>query len=138
MKEIRMQPYAISEKEEDIILILQRFSFQMVSASEYVWRNSGRQLNRRYKEKIIQKVILRMGSKLFLPAPLRDVFIVCKSMKYICKGTCTLWKRKIEVSVLDGTAIAVSLLRGILVPRDPSCSCWASGRYWKNGLIKNP
>ena len=99
-------------KREDIILILQRFSFQMVSASEYVWRNSGRQLNRRYKEKIIQKVILRMGSKLFLPAPLRDVFIVCKSMKYICKGTCTLWKRKIEVSVLDGTAIAVSLLRG--------------------------
>ena len=27
-------------KREDIILILQRFSFQMVSASEYVWRNS--------------------------------------------------------------------------------------------------
>lgn len=62
--------------------------------------------------KIIQKVAMRMGAKLFLPVPVRYVFIACRSIKYIWKGICALGKGKMEVSVLDGTAIAVSLLRG--------------------------
>ena len=55
---------------------------------------------------------MRMGAKLFLPVPVRYVFIVCRSIKYIWKGICAMGKGKIEVSVLDGTAISVSLLRG--------------------------
>ena len=72
---------------------------------EHVWQNSGREISRGYWDKIVQKVIVRMGSKLFLPMPVRDFFIACKSVKYIWKGICTLGKGKIEVSVLDGTAI---------------------------------
>lgn len=47
-----------------------------------------------------------------MPVSVRNTIIVCKSMKYIWYGLRTLCKGKMEVSVLDGTAIAVSLLRG--------------------------
>ena len=99
-------------KKEEVISILQRFSFREGLAPEHVWQNSGRELNRKYQEKIIQKVAMRMGAKLFLPVPVRYVFIVCRSIKYIWKGICALGKGKMEVPVLDATAIAVSLLRG--------------------------
>ena len=99
-------------KREEVIRILQHFSFDESLVPEHVWQNSGREISRGYWDKIVQKVIVRMGSKLFLPMPVRDFFIACKSVKYIWKGICTLGKGKIEVSVLDGTAIAVSVLRG--------------------------
>ena len=99
-------------KREEVICILQRFSFDEALAPEHVWQNSGREISRGYWDKIVQKVIVRMGSKLFLPMPVRNFFIACKAVKYIWKGVCALGKGKIEVSVLDGTAIAVSVLRG--------------------------
>lgn len=52
-----------------------------------------------------------MLSKLFLPMPVRTAVIGCRSAGYIWKGVRALRRGKIEVSVLDGTAIAVSLLR---------------------------
>ena len=44
--------------------------------------------------------------------PVRSAITVVKSVKYIAKGVKTLWQRKIEVPVLDGTAIGVSIFRG--------------------------
>lgn len=72
----------------------------------------GRELNQRYWEKLVEKVVLRMGSRLFLPGSVRGVITALKSIKYIKKGLCTLAKGKIEVPVLDGTAIGVSIFRG--------------------------
>ena len=59
----------------------------------------------------MQKVVQRVLSKLFLPMPVRTAVIGCRSARYIWKGVRALRRGKIEVSVLDGTAIAVSLLR---------------------------
>lgn len=98
-------------KREDMIRILQKFSFAEALAPEYIWQNSGREMNRRYWDQIVWKVVLHMGMKIFLPMPARNIFISCKSVKYIWNGIRTLWNGKMEVSVLDGTAIAVSLLR---------------------------
>ena len=52
------------------------------------------------------------GTKLFLPAPVRTVITVIKAGKYWKEGIKTLAHRKIEVPVLDATAIGVSVLRG--------------------------
>ena len=103
-----MRPYAIPEKKRRSFLSCRGFR------SGRVWRRSmsGGIPEGKYQEKIIQKVAMRMGAKLFLPVPVRYVFIACRSIKYIWKGICALGKGKMEVSVLDGTAIAVSLLRG--------------------------
>ncbi|MBQ8598104.1 MAG: heavy metal translocating P-type ATPase [Lachnospiraceae bacterium] len=99
-------------KRDTVISALQHFSYETAEVPEIVWQTSGREVNREYWDKLAEKVILHMAGKWFLPSPVRSLFIVCKSMKYIGNGLSTLAKGKIEVPVLDGTAIAVSLLRG--------------------------
>jgi len=74
--------------------------------------SSGRELNKEYQEKLISKVIYHFGRKWFLPAPIRNAYTAVVSVKYIWKGIRTLAKGKIEVPVLDATAIGVSMFRG--------------------------
>ena len=57
-------------------------------------------------------MIYHFGRKWFLPAPIRNAYTAVVSVKYIWKGIRTLAKGKIEVPVLDATAIGVSMLRG--------------------------
>lgn len=95
----------------EILKLLQKFSSEKVSVPEHIWQNSGRELNRHYQDKIVWKVVLRMAGKLFCPVPVRCMFAYCRSARFICKGAHTLCKGKLGVSVLDGTAITVSLLR---------------------------
>lgn len=95
----------------DIIEILKRFCYEKAEAPEAFLENSGRELNEKYWEKLVGKLVLRMGSKMFLPVSLRTAMITIKSMKYIWQGIKTLAKGKIEVPVLDGTAIGVSIFR---------------------------
>lgn len=99
-------------KREHIIQTLQQFCYDSVSVPEHVLENSGRQMNREYWDKLVQKIVVRAGSKWLIPMPIRTVFIAAKAAKYIWHGIETLAKGKIEVPVLDGTAIAISLLRG--------------------------
>ena len=75
-------------------------------------KNSGREMNQYYWDKLVNRVILHYGTKLFLPISVRDVIATVKSVKYVCEGVRTLLKGKIEVPVLDGTAIGVSVFRG--------------------------
>lgn len=112
----RTQDVAVSYtgEREEIISLLRQFRYDAVSVPDYAWQNSGREVNREYWDKLVQKIVYRMTGKWFVPAPLRNAAIVCKSIKYIWNGVCTIAKGKIEVPVLDGTAIAVSLLRGDL------------------------
>lgn len=99
-------------EREQIISLLRQFSYERVSVPEHVWQNSGREVNRRYWDKLVQKVFSYMVRRCFLPVSIREIITLGKSVKYIWEGIHTLSKGKIEVSVLDGTAIAVSLLRG--------------------------
>jgi len=94
-----------------VIELLQTFSYDTVTVPESAWQNSGREVNREYWDKLITKIILRLCNKMILPYSLRSVIIACKSIKYIASGLRCLAKGKIEVPVLDGTAIAVSIIR---------------------------
>ena len=73
--------------------------------------NSGRALNAAYQEKLINKVLFRYARKWFLPYPVNALYTAAISLKYIYKGLKVLCKGKIEVPVLDATAIGVSILR---------------------------
>lgn len=73
--------------------------------------HTGRALNREYEDKLVMKVVRRCASKLFLPMPIRSVITVCKSFGYLYEGIRVLLKGKLEVPVLDATAITVSILR---------------------------
>ncbi len=97
---------------DTIIDILRSFQYDKAEVPEVFLDNSGRELNETYKEKLISKVVLRYGSRLFVPYPVRMVITAVKAIGYIGKGLKTLAKGKIEVPVLDATSIGVSMLRG--------------------------
>ena len=92
--------------------VLAAYQPETVDVPDEFLHNSGRKLNEEYKEKLINKVLFMAGTKLFLPAPVRTVITVIKAGKYWKEGIKTLAHRKIEVPVLDATAIGVSVLRG--------------------------
>ncbi len=94
-----------------VISGIQAFHYQDVEVPSQVLQSSGRALNAEYQEKLISKVLYHYGRKLFLPYPLNAIYTTATSVKYIWKGIDTLLHRKIEVPVLDATAIGVSVLR---------------------------
>ena len=97
---------------EHIITALGQFSYDKVEVPEVYLKNSGREMNRFYWDKLVDQTVVHFVNKIFLPAPLRAGIATVKSVKYIVQGVKTLAKRKIEVPVLDATAISVSLIRG--------------------------
>ena len=99
-------------ERSEIIRMVQTFHYENVELPTGLIESSGRELNREYQEKLISKVIYHFGRKWFLPAPIRNAYTAVVSVKYIWKGIQTLAKGKIEVPVLDATAIGVSMLRG--------------------------
>lgn len=96
----------------ELISKLQHFRYEYVEVPDGVIENSNRQMNAEYQEKMVEKVILRYASKALLPYPIRACWTTLKSLRYISKGVKTLAAGKIEVPVLDATAIGVSVLRG--------------------------
>ena len=94
-----------------IINELKHFTYSQVVVPEDVLNSSGREMNSYYQDKLVNKVFLRAASKLFLPISVRNVVTTVKSVKYIGSGVKTLLKGKMEVPVLDATAIGVSMLR---------------------------
>ena len=99
-------------ERSEIIRMVQTFHYENVELPTGLLESSGRELNKEYQEKLISKVIYHFGRKWFLPAPIRNAYTAVVSVKYIWKGIRTLAKGKIEVPVLDATAIGVSMLRG--------------------------
>ena len=95
-----------------IITALGQFSYDKVEVPEVYLKNSGREMNRFYWDKLVDQTVVHFVTKIFLPAPLRAGIATVRSVKYIVQGVKTLAKRKIEVPVLDATAISVSLIRG--------------------------
>ena len=94
-----------------IIEALSKFSYQHTQAQEVIPVNTGRVINREFEDKFVRSMLGRFVTKMVLPAPVRTVYIVVKAVPFIIEGVRTLLKRKLEVSVLDATAISVALVR---------------------------
>lgn len=109
----RLQDATISYigSREDIIKLLTSFKYNNVEVPDVYLQNSGRELNREYWDKLVNKVFLYGANKIFLPNPTRECITLTKSVKYLWNGVRTLASRKIEVPVLDATAIGVSVAR---------------------------
>ena len=112
----------VRERIQDVIIcyegsrdtlmdVLRRFHYRTVTVPETYLQNSGRELNEQYYEQLVNKIVLHYGSRFLLPQPIRMVITWAKAIKYIWLGIRCLFSGKIEVPVLDATAILVSLLR---------------------------
>ena len=98
-------------EREQLTGTLQRLSLARLEKSVQVPADSGRQLNRDYKEKLVQRLLARAAQKVLFPAPLRAACTLCRAAGYLVKGLRCLAKGQLQVEVLDATAISVSLLR---------------------------
>ena len=95
---------------EQIIELLRHFHYESANVPQTVIKTSGRELNNSYQEKLIGSVVWHYSKKLLMPWPIRTALTVGRSIKYIGIGLKCLLQRKIEVPVLDATAITVSLV----------------------------
>ena len=96
---------------ERLIEGIKKYSERDPALSSLVPQDTGRELNHLYKDKLVSQMILRLFTKYCLPAPVRMVYTAVRAVPYLREGVKTLWKRRLEVPVLDATAIGVSLLR---------------------------
>lgn len=96
---------------ETIIEGLRRFRYEAVEVPNGLLETSGRAMNAEYQEKLVDKILFHYGRKFLLPYPISAAYTTIMSAKYIWKGIKTLMERKLEVPVLDATAIGVSILR---------------------------
>lgn len=99
-------------ERKNIIRALAKFSFKAKEAIELVPEHTSRQLHRDFEDKLIFTTVSHIATKLFLPVPIRTALTLFRSIKYIRKGLKALLSRKLSVSVLDATAVSVSIIRG--------------------------
>ena len=95
--------------EAAVTAALSRFSFDKC---DIVPANTGRALNREYEDKLAGVIMRRIVKKAILPAPIRAAICVVKCSRYFARGVKSLLARRLDVAVLDATAITVSVLRG--------------------------
>ena len=98
-------------ERKNIINALSEFSYENKKNTSLVPEQTGRQLSREYEDKLVWRIIGRIFRKIVIPVPIRNIMSVIKSLKYIKEGIKLLAKGKIEVPVLDATAITVSIIR---------------------------
>ena len=99
-------------ERKNIIRALAKFSFKAKEAIELVPEHTSRQLHRDFEDRLIFTTVSHIATKLFLPVPIRTALTLFRSFKYIRKGLKALLSRKLSVSVLDATAVSVSIIRG--------------------------
>ena len=102
---------AYNGSRSDIIKAFAAFSFEKAEAVVALPEHTGRSLNREFEDKLVFTFIRRFFSKLFLPLPLRSAIAVYHSLHYIKTGLRSFLEGRLSVSVLDATAVTVSLLR---------------------------
>ena len=99
-------------EKKAVLHALAVFSFGKAEAMELVPEHTSRALNREFEDKLVTTVIRRGLSRLFLPVPVTSAIAVLRSVKYIKEALRALFHGQLTVAVLDGTAVAVSVIRG--------------------------
>lgn len=99
------------ESRKELLQYISRFSYQMGKAAELPPLHSSRALNRTYEEKLVGMVVLKTVRTLFVPAPLNIAYTLWKSVPYLFQGLKCLLRGKLQVELLDGLSIGISMIR---------------------------
>ena len=87
------------------------FSPESEAVKKLVPECTSRRLNMEYRERLISRFVNRAVFNTLVPAPVRAVWTCIKAVRYVAAGLHCVLQRKLEVPVLDATAITVSLIR---------------------------
>lgn len=87
------------------------FSPESEAVKKLVPECTSRRLNVEYRERLISRFVNRAVFNTLVPAPVRVAWTCIKAVRYVAAGLHCVLRRKLEVPVLDATAITVSLIR---------------------------
>ena len=85
-------------------------SFAYANEQALAPEHSSRAMNREFEDKLVASLCWRGIKQLFVPSSVRTLITVARSVPYIKAGLTCLMHKKIQVPVLDATAISVSML----------------------------
>lgn len=94
---------------EEILQALSSFSFETCELE--LPEHTGRALSHEFQDKLFYTIAGHYLRRLLIPAPINAVITTVRSIKYIVKAIKSLKKKRLQVEVLDATAIVVSILR---------------------------
>lgn len=97
--------------KKKLLDFLSQFHFSQSLNEEEKAFLTGIELNYIYKNRLLKTTAQHFFNKLFLPMPFGMTVGVFKSLPYLKSGLKSLWQRKVDVSILDATAIGISILR---------------------------
>lgn len=97
--------------KKKLLDFLSQFHFSQSLNEEEKAFLTGIELNYIYKNRLFKTTAQHFFNKLFLPMPFGMAVGVFKSLPYLKSGLKSLWQRKVDVSILDATAIGISILR---------------------------
>lgn len=97
--------------KKKLLDFLSQFHFSQSLNEEEKAFLTGIELNYIYKNRLFKTTAQHFFNKLFLPMPFGMSVGVFKSLPYLKSGLKSLWQRKVDVSILDATAIGISILR---------------------------
>ena len=86
-------------------------SFAYANEQALAPEHSSRAMSREFEDKLVASLCWRGLKQLFIPSAVRTLITVVRSVPYIKAGLNCLLHKKIQVPVLDATAISVSMLR---------------------------
>ena len=96
---------------DELLPFLRRFSYTAPEVLTLTPSHSSRALNRMYEEKLVGKVVSKVLRTLFLPTPLARIYTLLRSIPYLVRGVRCLLRRKLQVELLDGISIGISMAR---------------------------
>ena len=96
---------------DELLPFLRRFSYTAPEVLTLTPSHSSRALNRMYEEKLVGKVVSKVLRTLFLPTPLARIYTLLRSIPYLVRGVRCLLRGKLQVELLDGISIGISMAR---------------------------
>ncbi len=94
-----------------LLIRISEFHPQKAKDAKLTPFHTSRALNLEYKNKLANLVLRRIAMRVFVPAPVRIAWTLYKAVGLIRLGINSLKRKKLDVAVLDATAVTVSLLR---------------------------
>lgn len=104
--------YQLPLTRTSLIEMLRGFHFDQLSANEIASIHSSREINRHYEEVLVMRVLGKLLRRWLMPPVLRAIFTTVHSIPYLWRALKCLVHGRMEVELLDGISIGISLARG--------------------------
>lgn len=103
------------EHDTDVNSLIENFkkidldSLEVVPSYE---RDESTAIGVKFRQKLLNKFLIRFVARNLIPSPIGKIVIIKRALGYMSKGFNSLSKGEVNVDVLDGSVIGLSLLKG--------------------------